>query len=97
MNAAEGYARSKQPDQAIKYIGDLEKTVYSNFNLKQLTVDNLKTAWGTEDTEEALIKTILFERRIQFLFKGMRWFDIRRYQLEVEHLRQHTQTITSEP
>lgn len=86
LNAAEGYARSKQPDQAIKYIGDLEKTVYSNFNLKQLTVDNLKTAWGTEDTEEALIKTILFERRIQFLFKGMRWFDIRRYQLEVEHL-----------
>ena len=51
--------------------------------LKQLTVDNLKTAWGTEDTEEALIKTILFERRIQFLFKGMRWFDIKRYGIEI--------------
>lgn len=86
LNAAEGYARSSQPDLAIKYIGTLASTVYSNFKPSVFTVENLKTAWETEDETEALIKTILFERRLQFLFKGMRWFDIRRYKLEVEHL-----------
>lgn len=86
LNAAEGYARSNQPDLAIEYIGDLEQTVYANYDATKLTVNNLKTAWGVEDEKEALIKTILFERRLQFLFKGMRWFDIRRYNLEVEHL-----------
>lgn len=93
LNAAEGYARSDQPDLAIKYIGYLERTVYSNFNAAKLTVENLKAAWSTEDTKEALIQTVLFERRLQFLFKGMRWFDIRRYQLEVEHLLKDGTTI----
>lgn len=86
LNAAEGYARADNPDEAIKYIGNLEKTVYSNYNSAKLTIDNLKTAWGVDNAKEALIQTILFERRIQFLMKGMRWFDIRRYQLEVEHI-----------
>lgn len=86
LNAAEGYARSNQPDLSLNYIRDLASTVYDNYSEAHLTVENLKAAWETEDDSEALIKTILFERRIQFLFKGMRWFDIRRYKLEVEHL-----------
>lgn len=85
LNAAEGYARADQPAQALKYLGDFAKKVYQNYNPATFTLDNLKMALGTEDEKEALIQTILFERRMQFLFKGMRWFDIRRYNLEVEH------------
>lgn len=86
LNAAEGYARSNEPDISLNYIRNLASTVYGNYNPNRLTIENLKVAWETEDDSEALIKTILFERRLQFLFKGMRWFDIRRYNLEVEHL-----------
>lgn len=86
LNAAEGYTRAGDAGMAIKYLRDLASTVYTNYNADVLTVDNLKTAWDTQDEKEALIKTVLFERRLQFFLKGMRWFDIRRYKLEVQHL-----------
>lgn len=86
LNAAEGYARMNQIDRALEYIDYLSKTVYENYDPKLLTVENLKIAYKTESEQEALIQCILFERRAEFFMRGMRWFDIRRYNLEIEHL-----------
>ncbi|KAA8484350.1 SusD-like starch-binding protein associating with outer membrane [Arcticibacter tournemirensis] len=50
-----------------------------------LTEEKVKEFYETDDTKEALIKTILDFKRTAFLHEGMRWFDILRHKLTVVH------------
>lgn len=86
LNAAEGYTRQGLYNNALTYLHELGKHVYKDYNPEIVHVENLKSLYNTTSGTDAMIQYILFERRIQFLCKGMRWFDIRRYNLEVEHV-----------
>lgn len=86
LNAAEAYSLQGLFDEACVYLHELGKHVYKNYDASVVHVENLKIIYGLPSGTDAMIKYILDERRVQFLCKGMRWFDIRRYNLEVEHL-----------
>lgn len=85
LNAAEGYTRQGLFDNALAYLHELGKHVYKDYKKDIVHVENLKTLYKTFSGTDAMTQYILFERRVQFLCKGMRWFDIRRYNLDVEH------------
>ena len=49
-------------------------------------VKKLDSPFGIEnDTQEAMLQCVLHTRRIETLYSGMRWLDIRRYNIEVVH------------
>lgn len=84
--AAEGHARNNDIAKALGYIRVLSSKVYSNYNSTAVTINAMKAKYGIAKTDkDAIIEHILFERRVQFLTKGMRWFDIKRYGMDVEH------------
>ena len=56
-----------------------------------LTMDLLRKFYGAEDDdtftdEDILLNYLLLERRKEFIGQGYRWFDIKRYQIAVDHL-----------
>ncbi len=63
-----------------------------------LTIENIRAFFGGFNTSDrlAMLNYVLFERRKEFLLQGMRWFDIKRYQLEVDHVLLDGSTITLE-
>ena len=85
LNAAEGYSRQGLFGKAFPYLHELGRHVYKDYNKEIVHLENLKSLYNTFSGTEAMTQYILFERRVQFLCKGMRWFDIRRYNLDVEH------------
>lgn len=85
LNAAEGYARQNDIDNALKYVRYIGEKVYSNFRPSIVNAKNLQIVYETASAQEAVLSYILFERRLQFLYKGMRWFDLKRYHMDVMH------------
>ena len=62
---------------------------------KTLTIDDIQTYYTTKDEEgndvlpdekSALISLLLSEKRKEFLQEGMRWFDIKRHHIAIEHV-----------
>ncbi|WP_143307647.1 RagB/SusD family nutrient uptake outer membrane protein [Chitinophaga vietnamensis] len=51
----------------------------------KLTRDKITNFYGTVDLRAALINNILDFKRVEFLFEGLRWFDILRHKLPVTH------------
>ena len=54
-------------------------------------MDLLRKFYGAEDDdtftdEDILLNYLLLERRKEFIGQGYRWFDIKRYQIAVDHL-----------
>ncbi len=89
---AEGYARLGDFEQYKTCMEAIAKSVYAEYNSELFTLQNLKNAYndqtGTyhpDKDKNSMIAYCLFERRMMSLMKGMRWFDIRRYNMEVEH------------
>lgn len=97
LNAAESYARHHDYDKAIDLMRTFGSRVYDSYEPGKVTVDWLTKYYAHLDEENkeelALIEYILFERRVHFLFHGMRWFDIRRYEFEVEHTLLNGETL----
>jgi hypothetical protein len=65
---------------------DLDENPRGPYDPAALTTDKLKSFYELENDKEAWTKYLLFERRNMFLLRGFRWFDIKRYALDVEHL-----------
>ena len=79
MNRAEAYAKLNKKDDAIKDLNKLRQNRIKGY------VDQ------TEFTD--LLGEIRTERRKEFCFEGMRWFDLRRYGMpEIHHDFQTTAT-----
>lgn len=92
LNAAEGYARSGKFNEYKIYMETIGKNVYQNYNSNAFILDNIKNAYrkqkgiyNDDEAINAMIAYCLFERRMMYLMKGLRWFDIKRYGLDVEH------------
>lgn len=49
------------------------------------TIENFVTPFSLSDDQKVLLKVVLETRRREGFEEGYRWFDIRRYQLKIEH------------
>ena len=97
LNRAESYALTNRIDDAIADLQVLTDRRYDGTN--ELTLDIIRNfvAGGNPfiSNQVAVREYILFERRKEFLGQGLRWFDIKRYELEVDHvLADDVSTIT---
>jgi hypothetical protein len=82
--------------EAYIYLGDYTNALNDMNIYVSQRVSNYKTAdniteakaknyAGTSDVKEALIQSLLYLKRIEFIQEGMRWFDILRYDIPVVH------------
>lgn len=85
LNTAEGYARLENYDKAKELMVVIGESVYARYKPENLTSEKLQQFYKTKTIKEAWLEYILFERRLYSLNKGMRWFDIRRYDIDVIH------------
>jgi starch-binding outer membrane protein, SusD/RagB family len=68
-------------------IADLQILINKRYeNAPVLTAAILRNYYGTANTQAAVLQYITDERQKEFWHEGLRWFDIKRFELEVEHL-----------
>lgn len=83
LNRIESFAHLNQLDKALEYYNALAAYWYTSGG--QLTQPEITAFFGGTD-QEAMIKFITAERRKEFLYEGLRWFDIKRLGLEINHV-----------
>lgn len=83
LNRIESYAHLNQLDKALEYYNAIAGYWYTDGG--QLTQAEITAFFGGTD-QEAMIKFIAEERRKEFLYEGLRWFDIKRLELEINHV-----------
>jgi hypothetical protein len=59
-----------------------------------VTAASIRRYFGTTNTRDGIINTILAFKRVEFVQEGMRWFDMQRYAIPVTHVTILGQTIT---
>lgn len=83
LNRAESYTEKNQVSQAIS---DLQHFVrYRYEGNPTVTISLLRSHYGTSNSQEALRRFIREERKKEFMHEGLRWFDIKRFNLKVDH------------
>ncbi|MGY0408286.1 MAG: RagB/SusD family nutrient uptake outer membrane protein [Polaribacter sp.] len=79
LNRAEAYIYNNQFTEAKEEISKiLDLDVYTNLASRKASLNAL-------NSKDNLIKFLLETRRIRFFCEGMRWFDLKRYQLPITH------------
>jgi hypothetical protein len=83
LNRAESYVYKNQLTLAL---ADLQLYVSKRYDGNPaLTLPLLRAFYGTSNSQIATLSFILDERRKEFYHEGLRWFDIKRYQIPVSH------------
>ncbi len=89
LNRAEALTYSGDIDEAIADLQVLTDRRYIGADDLTLTRQKIRDFFADEDEELSdqfyLLNYILFERRKEFIAQGMRWFDVKRFEFEVEH------------
>ena len=95
LNRAEAYALQNRLDEAI---ADLQALSNKRYDIPvTLDLETLQDFIGTDDPRLAvLIYIIELERPKEFIHEGLRWFDIKRYGIAVEHTLGDGSVITLE-
>ncbi len=94
LNRAESYVYQNQLDLAL---ADLQLYINKRYEGDPpLTLQLLRSYYGTTNNQLATLSFVLDERKKEFMHEGLRWFDIKRYNIPVEHLLQDGSTITLE-
>lgn len=65
-----------------------------NATAHNITTAKIRSFYNTTNVTTGLINTILDFKRVEFVQEGMRWFDILRYNIPVEHTTSTGQVIT---
>jgi hypothetical protein len=60
-------------------------TTGNSLFVKTLNNDKMSTAFAVTANQRPLIHCVLHFRRIETMFDGYRWFDLKRYGIEIEH------------
>jgi len=90
LNRAESYTRSAKPNNNAA-LADLQILInYRYYEHKNGTnptaqLAQLRSLYRINDNKVALTQFILDERKREFMHEGLRWFDIKRYNMEVQH------------
>jgi hypothetical protein len=87
LNRAESYIHSNQLNLAIADLQVLIKKRY--VGNPTLTLQSLKNYYNTTNNQVAALSFVLDERQKEFMHEGLRWFDIKRYGIEVAHVLQN--------
>lgn len=100
INRAEAYIQNNDFGQAINDLDDFASTRIVGYskNTQGLTIEKAKTFFEETDDKKALLKAVLHTKRIAFMQEGIRWMDILRHKLTVEHnhiATDGTETFTS--
>ena len=53
--------------------------------VKPLNTTKIDPLWQIEEEQRAMLYCVLHFRRMETVFEGFRWFDIKRYGIEIEH------------
>ncbi|MFT3945815.1 MAG: RagB/SusD family nutrient uptake outer membrane protein [Agriterribacter sp.] len=87
FNLAEAYAYTGQTNSAITLLNAYLSTRISGYSsaTHNFTTAKMNAYWGSSNTQNNLLKTILSYRQSEFVHEGLRWFDILRYKIEVTH------------
>ncbi len=87
MNRAEAYARLGQIDKAIADCNLFASTRISGYSsaTHAVTTAKSKAFFGVTDDKDAIVSTILDFKRRAFMTEGLRWFDILRNRITVDH------------
>jgi len=87
FNRAEAYAYTNNYAAAIADLNTYASTRILNYSVTthNITEARINSVFGTTNTRDGLIRAILYYKRAEFIHEGMRWFDILRYKLPVEH------------
>jgi hypothetical protein len=94
LNRAESYVYQNQLDLAL---ADLQLYISKRYEGNPpLTLQLLRAYYGTTNNQLATLGFVLDERRKEFMHEGLRWFDIKRYNIPVEHMLQDGSIITLE-
>ena len=92
LNRAESYIMKNQINEAIADLQVLARMRYdTDVNLSLQTLLNY---YGTSNAQEACLNYLQDERIKEFIHEGLRWFDIKRYGLEVQHIAEDGSVIT---
>lgn len=99
FNQAEAYTYTDNSSAAIANLNAYASTRINNYNpsTNNITAAKINSVFGTTDITEGLVQAILYYKRAEFIHEGMRWFDILRYKIPVEHTTSDGQTITLGP
>lgn len=94
LNRAESYVILGQIDQALEDLQSLVNHRYrDNGQAPVLDIETLRAYYGIgNDDQFAVWLYVLDEKQKEFLHEGLRWFDIRRYDIPVTHLLQDEQS-----
>jgi hypothetical protein len=89
LNRAEANVYQNNLDEVIADLQILSNRRYSGES-PVLTMAILRTFYGADNDpgfsdQDILLNYILLERRKEFIVQGMRWFDIKRYGISVDH------------
>ena len=89
LNRMESYVEQNRIDEAIRDLQVLFDRRYSGPSVI-LTIDLIREAFGVANNPFVSDKFVMdiyvqLERRKEFIIQGLRWFDIKRFELEVQH------------
>jgi hypothetical protein len=91
LNRAESYVFKNQLDLAL---ADLQIYISKRYEGNPtLTLPLLRSTYGSSNNQFVTLLFILEERRKEFMHEGLRWFDIKRFQIPVEHVMENGTTI----
>ena len=107
FNRAEANVMLGNYDEALKDLNDFasQRVIVNDFNqpyydpvAHKLTIAKIRDFYQTLDIETAMIGAILDFKRVEFVFEGMRYFDILRHRIPVTHTSyDKTITVTAGP
>lgn len=87
FNRAEAYAYANNFTASLADLNTYASKRILNYSpaTHNITEAKINAVFGTSNSRDGLISAILYYKRAEFIHEGMRWFDILRYQLPVEH------------
>lgn len=83
LNRMEAYLAKGDTDKFLEDYNYFASTRYRNVG--QLSLEDVK-AYYKKDTEEALFQLLIDERRKEFFEEGLRWWDVKRFNIPIEHI-----------
>ena len=89
LNRVEAYIQQNRITDAIADLQILTDRRYNNVDdltLSLALIRNFTGAGPFTSDRSAMLEYYLLEKRKEFIIQGMRWFDIRRFELEVRHV-----------
>lgn len=99
FNRAEAYLQLGNEEAARDDLNLFASTRIENYSPSAHNISDpkLRAFYGTRDEEAALMAALLDFKAAEFVQEGMRWFDILRHKIRVEHPTIDGQLIISEP